>query len=233
MLSFFARLPVCLVGMEACWGAHYWAREIQKLGHTVRLMAPQYVKAYVKTNKNDAADAEAIAEAVTRPSMRFVPVKTQDQQAMLALHRVRQGLIKARTAQANQIRSFLAECGVVIPAGLGRLRRALPMVLSEEERVDGLMRQLLVDLAARLRSLDDEVARLDRHIAEFNRRNQDCRRLETIPGVGPITASALVAAVGNATAFCNGRELAAWLRISQHAIYARGKGSYGPGCSSP
>lgn len=223
VLSFFARLPVCLVGMEACWGAHYWAREIQKLGHTVRLMAPQYVKAYVKTNKNDAADAEAIAEAVTRPSMRFVPLKTQDQQAMLALHRVRQGLIKARTAQANQIRSFLAECGIVIPAGLGRLRRALPVALSEDERVDGLMRQLLVDLAARLRSLDDEVSRLDRHIAEFNRRNQDCRRLETIPGVGPVTASALVAAVGNATAFRNGRELAAWLGLVPRQNSSGGK----------
>ena len=133
MLPFFANLPPCLIGMEACGGAHFWARKLEQLGHTVKLMAPQFVKPYVKTNKHDAADAEAICEAVSRPSMRFVPVKTGEQQAVLSLHRARQGFVKARTAQANQIRGLLAEFGLVIPQGIGSIARLLPEILEDGE----------------------------------------------------------------------------------------------------
>jgi transposase len=129
--AFFAKLPPCLIGMEACGSAHYWARKLQTFGHTVRLMAPQFVKPYVKTNKNDAADAEAICEAVARPNMRFVPIKNVEQQAVLALHRVRQGFVKARTAQANQIRGLLAEFGLVIPQGIGHIAKRVPELIED------------------------------------------------------------------------------------------------------
>jgi transposase len=144
ILPFFANLPPCLIGMEACGSAHYWARKLNELGHTVKLMAPQFVKPYVKTNKNDAADAEAICEAVRRPSMRFVPVKTGEQQAVLSLHRAREGFVKARTAQANQIRGLLAEYGIVIPVGIDNIVKRLPDILENgENNLPGVFRQLL------------------------------------------------------------------------------------------
>jgi len=134
VVAYFTKLPPCEIGMEACSSSHYWARRLQSLGHTVKLMAPQFVRPYVKTNKTDARDAEAICEAVTRPSMRFVPIKTADQQAILALHRARQGFVKARTAQANQLRSLLAEFGIVVPQGIHVLLRQVPAIVSDDEK---------------------------------------------------------------------------------------------------
>ena len=152
VVSFFANLEPCLIGMEACGSAHYWARKLSELGHTVRLMAPQFVKPYVKTNKSDRNDAEAICEAVARPNMRFVPVKTAEQQAVLALHRARQGFVKARTAQANQIRGLLAEFGIVIPQGIGHIAKRLPEILEDGENgLPGMMRQLLERLGENLK----------------------------------------------------------------------------------
>lgn len=220
MKSFFAQQPACRIGLEACTGAHHWARELGALGHTVRLMAPQFVKPYVKTNKSDAADAEAICEAVDRPNMRFVPVKTPDQQAVLALHRVREGWIKARTAQSNQIRGLLAEFGIVLPQGLATLYRRVPGVLEDAENgLPDMFRDLLADLLAHIRELDDRVKELERRIHAWHRQHPISRRLAQIPGIGPISASALVASIGDARAFRNGRQLAAWLGLvpKQHS----------------
>jgi len=214
VLPFFANLPPCLIGMEACGSAHYWARKLEHLGHTVKLMAPQFVKPYVKTNKHDAADAEAICEAVTRPSMRFVPIKTGEQQAVLSLHRARQGFVKARTAQANQIRGLLAEYGLVIPQGIGSILRRLPEILEDGENdLPGVFRQLLQQLGEHLKELNRQVGELDVQIQRWHREHTESRKLAEIPGIGPITASALVAAIGDARSFENGRQLAAWLGL--------------------
>ncbi len=224
MLSFFANLPPCLVGMEACGSAHYWARKLSELGHTVKLMAPQFVKPYVKSNKNDAADAEAICEAVTRPNMRFVPVKDEEQQAVLALHRARQGFVKTRTAQANQIRGLLAEYGVVIPQGIGHIAKRLPDILEDGENdLPFLFRQLLERLGEHLKELDRQVGELDAAIQTWHRQSAASRRLAEIPGIGPITASALVASVGDAKNFANGRQLAAWLGLVPRQHSSGGK----------
>lgn len=162
MLAFFANLPACLVGMEACGSAHYWARELEDLGHAVKLMAPQFVKPYVKSNKNDAADAEAICEAVTRPSMRFVPIKNVEQQAVLSLHRARQGFVKARTAQANQIRGLLSEFGIVIPQGIAYVTERLPRLMEESvDRLPEAFRLLIHRLLDHLRDLHDQVAAIE------------------------------------------------------------------------
>jgi len=214
VLKFFANLPVCLIGMEACGSAHYWARKLIERGHTVKLMAPSFVKPYVKTNKNDRNDAEAICEAVTRPNMRFVPIKSAEQQALLALHCARSGWVKARTAQANQIRGLLGEFGIVVPQGIARLRCTLPELLEDARNgLPGLMRSLLNTLLAHIKVLDEQIQALEREIVVWHRRNEDSRRLERIAGVGPITASALVASIGNAKNFRNGRQVAAWLGL--------------------
>jgi transposase len=214
MATFFANLPPCLIGMEACGSAHYWARKLQGLGHTVRLMAPQFVKPYVKTNKNDAADAEAICEAVTRPTMRFVPIKNVEQQAVLALHRVRQGLVKARTAQANQMRGLLSEFGLIVPQGIAHLYERVPLLLDQaNDALPGAFRELMQRLLAHLKELDRQVGEMERQIQAWHRTNALSRKLEQIPGIGPITASALVASIGNAQNFANGRQLAAWLGL--------------------
>jgi len=214
VLPFFANLPPCLIGMEACGSAHYWARKLEQLGHTVKLMAPQFVKPYVKTNKNDAADAEAICEAVSRPSMRFVPVKTGEQQAVLSLHRARQGFVKARTAQANQIRGLLAEYGIVMPVGIDSIAKRLPDILEDGENdLPGVFRQLLERLGGHLKELDRQVDELDAQIQLWHRENAASRKLAKIPGIGPLTASALVASIGDARSFENGRQLAAWLGL--------------------
>lgn len=224
MLPFFANLPPCLVGMEACGSAHYWARKLEPLGHTVKLMAPQFVKPYVKTNQHDAADAEAICEAVGRPSMRFVPLKTGDQQAVLSLHRARQGFVKARTAQANQIRGLLAEYGIVIPQGIGSIVRRLPEILEDGENdLPGTFRQLLVRLGEHLKALDRQVEELDAQIQLWHRENAASRKLAEIPGIGPLTASALVASIGDAKSFENGRQLAAWLGLVPRQHSSGGK----------
>lgn len=224
MANFFAQLPPCLIGMEACASAHYWARKLQGFGHTVRLMPPQFVKPYVKTNKNDAADAEAICEAVARPNMRFVPVKTVEQQAVLSLHRVRQSFVKARTAQANQIRGLLGEFGLVIPQGLHHIAKRAPELLEDaENELPGAFRLLIDRLLANLKELDRQVRELEVQIRAWHRDNASSRKLERIPGIGPITASALVASVGNAREFANGRQLAAWLGLvpRQHSSGGR------------
>lgn len=214
VLAFFTQLAPCLVGMEACGSAHYWGRELQALGHTVKLMSPQFVKPYVKSNKNDARDAEAICEAVTRPSMRFVPIKTPEQQAILSCHRARQGVVKARTAQVNQLRGLLAEFGIVIPQGRQRLMAALPTILAEpEEQLPGPVRHLFTTLFGQLQAFDRQIEELEQQISQWHRANEASQRLEQVPGIGPLTASALVASIGDASLFQNGRQLAAWLGL--------------------
>jgi transposase len=214
MGSFFGNLPACLVGMEACGSAHHWARKLQSFGHTVKLMAPQFVKPYVKTNKNDVADAEAICEAVARPSMRFVPIKTAEQQSVLCLHRARQGFVKARTAQGNQIRGLLSEYGIVMPQGIGHITKRLPQILEDgQSELPGQFRALLWRLGENFKEMDRQVRELEREIKTWHRENEASRKLEKIPGIGALTASALVASVGNASCFADGRQMAAWLGL--------------------
>ncbi|MGR8024911.1 IS110-like element ISBcen3 family transposase, partial [Burkholderia cenocepacia] len=224
LMLFFTNLPACLIGMEACASAHYWARRVQECGHTVRLMAPQFVKPYVKTNKNDAADAEAICEAVARPNMRFVPIKTESQQAVLAVHRARQSFVKARTAQANQIRGLLAEFGLVIPQGIAHIAQRVPELLDSDTcALPGPFRLLVLRLMEHLKLLDQHVRELETQIQTWHRDNPASRKLAEIPGVGPITASALVASIGDAKNFENGRQLAAWLGLVPRQHSSGGK----------
>ena len=224
MLDFFRKLPPCLVGMEACSSAHYWARELGKLGHTVKLIAPQFVKPYVKSNKNDANDAAAICEAVSRPSMRFVPIKSTEQQDIQAVHRIRSGLIRQRTAKGNQIRGLLAEYGIVVPQRLPALRRALALLLDTNgnglsERFCRLLRGEWRDL----QELDRRVDELDQEIQRIAAASPVAKRLQQIPGIGPITATALLAAVGNVGQFRQGRDLAAWLGLVPRQHSSGGK----------
>lgn len=212
--SFFAELPGCIVGVEACCGAHYWARVLSDLGHEVRLISPQFVTPYVKSNKSDRNDAEAICEAIGRPSMRFVPQKSSDQLALQAVHRVRQRLVCDRTRLVNQIRGLLAEHGIVIARDISRLRTALAKIVDGDCAGLG---DLILEL---VRDAREELAELDRRISSYNRRlrnifqtNEMCRRIGKIEGIGPVTATALVAAVGDRTCFKNGREFAAWLGL--------------------
>lgn len=224
MAKFFANLTPCLIGMEACGSAHHWARKLEAYGHTVRLMAPQFVKPYVKTNKNDVADAEAICEAVGRPNMRFVAKKTAEQQAILSVHRARQGFIKARTAQGNQIRGLLAEFGIAIPLGISSIKKRVPEILEDSENeLPGVMRQLIDRLTENLKEMDRQVNELEKQIQLWHRGNEASRKLEAIPGLGPITASAIVATVGDAREFRNGRQLAAWLGLVPRQNSSGGK----------
>ncbi len=210
--------------MEACAGAHYWARRLQAQGHIVKLMAPQFVKPYVKANKTDAADAEAICEAVTRPTMRFVPIKSVEQQAVLSLHRARQGFVKARTAQANQIRGLLTEYGIVLPQGISHVTKGIPEIVEDaENELPFVFRELLVRLRAHLVELDKQVQELEKQIIVWHRSDEDSQRLEKIPGFGPLTASALVASLGDAKSFKNGREVAAWLGLVPRQHSSGGK----------
>lgn len=214
VLAFFANLTPCKIGMEACGSAHYWARKLQALGHRVQLIAPQYVKPFVKRNKNDVADAEAICEAVSRPNMPAVPIKNADQQAILSVHRARQGFVKARTAQANQIRGLLAEYGITMPQGIGHLVTRVPAILEDGANdLPGSFRLLIQRLLDHLKELDRQVGELELEIQRWHRDNAASQKLAKIPGIGPLTASAVVASVGDATNFKNGRQLAAWLGI--------------------
>ncbi len=214
VLAFFAQRPPCLVGMEACAGAHYWARKLRAQGHTVKLMAPQFVKSYVKANKTDAADAAAICEAVSRPTMRFVPIKHAEQQAILSLHRARQGFVRARTVQANQIRGGLAEYGITLPQGISHVANRLPEIVEDAENdLPGMFRELRVRLRAHLVELERQVHALEEQIDAWHRANEASQKLAQIPGIGPLTASALSASIGDAKSFNNGRELAAWLGL--------------------
>ena len=214
VLAFFANLVPCKIGMEACGSAHYWARKLQALGHTVQLIAPQYVKPFVKRNKNDTADAEAICEAVGRPNMPAVPIKNASQQAILSVHRARQGFVKARTAQANQIRGLLAEYGIAIPQGIGHIAERVPAIIEDGENdLPGSFRLLIQRLVDHLKELDRQVGELELEIQRWHRDNAASQKLAKIPGIGPMTASALVASIGDARNFENGRQLAAWLGI--------------------
>ena len=224
LLDYFNKLPPCLIGMEACGGAHYWARELQKLGHTVKLMAPQFVKPYVKSNKNDANDAEAICEAVARPTMRFVAIKTIAQQDIQAIHRIRSELVQQRTAKVNQIRGLLAEYGIVVGRRVEVLRNALPLLLEDAE--NGLtadFRVLLDGLKQDLVTLDERVDDLDKTIKTLASSNTDAKRLQQIPGIGPITATALVCAIGDGKQFKRGRDMAAWLGLTPRQHSSGGK----------
>ena len=224
MATFFVNLPPCLIGMEACSSAHHWARKLQGMGHAVRLMAPQFVKPYVKTNKNDAADAEAICEAVSRPNMRFVPVKNVEQQAVLALHRVRQSFVKARTAQANQIRGLLGEFGIIIPQGIGYIASRVPDLIEDaSNELPGTIRMLVQRLLDHLKELDRQVDELEAQIQAWHRSSELSCKLAQVPGIGPITASALVASIGDAKNFDSGRQVAAWLGLVPRQHSSGGK----------
>jgi transposase len=213
VLPVFAKLPACLIGIEACATAHYWARELTALGHQVRLMPPSYVKPYVKRQKNDAADAEAICEAVTRPTMRFVEVKSPEQQSVMVLHRVRQTLMRQRILLSNTIRAHMAEFGLVAPIGREGLQGLIQLIEAQDPRVPDEARVCLVFLVAQLRLVNVQVLETDRKIRISARSTEVGRRLMTIPGVGPVLASALVATVAEPKAFKSGRNLAAWIGL--------------------
>jgi len=216
--------PSCEIAMEACGGAHHWARVLQKLGYRVKLIAPQFVKPYVKSNKNDAADAEAICEAMARPGMRFVPVKTVEQQDLQAIHRVRASLVEQRSAKANQIRGLAAEYGLVAPKELLHLRRALPRWLEDDG--NGLttrFRWLLRGLRDELVAFDERIAELDREIEQIAQAEPDAKRLMQLRGVGPIIATAMLATVGDARQFSNGRQMSASLGLTPKQFSSGGK----------
>lgn len=224
MAKFFANLEPCLIGIEACGSSHYWARKLSEFGHTVKLMSPQFVKPYVKTNKHDMADAEAICEAVSRPNMRFVPIKNIEQQAILSVHRARQGFVKARTAQSNQIRGLLSEFGIVMPQGIHSIMKRMPEILEDSENnLPGMMRTLLERLTENLKEMNRQVEELEKQIVLWHRENEASRRLAEISGIGPITASAIVATVGRAKEFKNGRQLAAWMGLVPRQHSSGGK----------
>jgi transposase len=224
VLSFFRNLPPCLIGMEACAHAHDWARKLTVFGHTVKLMAPQHVKPYVQGQKNDRNDAAAICEAVSRPGMRFVPVKSVAQQDGQALLRIRAERVAQRTAMINQIRGLLGEYGIVVATGRLHLRRALPDILEDAE--NGLsfeFRVLLGDLYAELAALDQRIAVLDAQVRQQVGEHASAKRLLDVPGIGPLTAAALVASVGDARQFKNGRQMAAFLGLTPRQHSSGGK----------
>ena len=212
VLSFFHRLPACLVGVEACASSHHWAREISGLGHEVKLIPPRYVKPYVKRNKNDAADAEANCEAVTRPNMRFVPIKTEEQQSVLMLHRTRQlfVFVRQRTTVINAIRAHMAEFGIVAGVGRNGVEALLALIVKgEDERFPCQARDCLMALAMQLELLNRQLLEADRRVLAWHRQNKRSKRLEAIPGVGPLVASALVAGISDPTVFRSGRDMSA------------------------
>ena len=214
VLEFFGSLPSCLIGIEACPTAHHWSRKLQALGHTVRLMPPSYVKAYLKRSKNDANDASAICEAVTRPSMRFVPTKSEQQQSGLMLHRSRQLLVRQRTMLSNAIRGHLAELGIISAKGRNGTAELLAIIANEKDgRIPTAARLSLDVLARQYAAITAEIGAIEKHIHAWHRSCEESRRLEEIPGIGPIVATALVAEVGDWTAFSSGRSLAAWIGL--------------------
>jgi len=226
MLRFFANKPPMLIGIEACGGAHYWARELTKLGHTVKLMSPQYVAPYRRGGKNDANDAEAICEAVARPNMRFVAVKSESQQAVLVMHRMRDQLIHERTALMNQIRSYLHEFGIVIAQGRVPLAKIFP-IIAEDCQLPLLLQQSIAELADRLADLERRIQTLDQRISAWSKQDNAAKALLTLCGVGPVTASAAVATAGNVSVFKNGREFAAWLGLVPKQNSSGGKSKLG------
>ncbi len=224
MLAFFEKLAPCLIGIEACGSAHYWGRELSRLGHDVRLIPPSYVKPYVKRQKNDAADAEAICEAVTRPSMRFVPIKAPEQQSMMVAHRTRSILTRQRTQLSNAIRGHMAEFGLVAPVG----RNGLEILISAindaaDERVPSAARTSLLMLVTQLRLVNEQILESDQWIIASARSTEIGRRLMDIPGVGPVLASALVATIADPKSFSSGRNLAAWIGLVPRQNSSGGK----------
>lgn len=220
LVEFMSNLSSCRVGIEACGGAHYWARLFEEMGHTVKMMSPQFVKPYVKSSKNDANDAEAIAEAVTRPTMRFVPIKNMAQQDVLLLHRAKEELaVKQRTAQANQIRGFLAEYGIIIAQGIHRLGQLPEILDANEDKISPCSKKIFLQLHEQLKMYNEQAKYYDKEIREQARTDPRCVAIQDIEGIGPITASAIVATIGDPTVFKNGREVAAWLGLvpQQHS----------------
>ena len=220
VLEFFAALPPCVVGIEACPSAHHWSRKLRALGHTVRLMPPSYVKAYLKRSKNDANDAAAICEAVTRPSMRFVPIKSEQQQSGLMLHRSRQLLVRQRTMIANAIRGHMAELGIISAKGRNGTAELLEVIANAaDDCVPAIARFSLEALARQYATVATEIRVVEKHIHAWHRSCEESRRLEEIPGIGPIVATALIAEVGDWKAFSSGRNLAAWIGLvpKQHS----------------
>ncbi len=225
LLALLTQFPRCVVGMEACSGAHHWARAFKQLGHEPRLMAAEFVRPFRKSlaAKNDANDAEAICTAVVQPNMRFVSIKSVEQQALLSLHRVRQGLIEERTATINRLRGVLAEFGVVLPQSVAVVQRALPALLADEERLPARVQRSLQVLREHLHDLDARIAEFDRAIAQHAKSSAPAQRLVALPGIGPLTASAVVATVGNAQDYRNGRQFAAWLGLVPRQCSSGGK----------
>ena len=212
MLRFFANKPPMLIGIEACGGAHYWARELTKLGHTVKLMTPQYVAPYRRGGKNDANDAEAICEALARPNMRFVAVKSESQQSVLVLHRMREQYVRERTSIMNQIRSYLHEFGIVINQGRAALAKTFPLV-AEQESLPAMFRQSIANLADNLTDLETRIDKLNKQIESWCKQDNTAKALLTLCGVGGVTATAAVATAGDVSVFKNGRQFAAWLGL--------------------
>lgn len=231
VLGFFANMPPCLIGMEACAGAHYWAREITKLGHDVRLMAAQFVAPYRKggtSRKNDRNDAEAICEAVGRPNMRFVPVKNVEQQSVLMAHRVRELLVADRTALVNQIRGLLGEFGIVVSQGVAQIRKGLPWILEDAENgLTSLSREILLDCQEQLADVSKRIDVYDKRIAVLAKEMESAKRIMKLSGVGPITATAIVATAGDAKTFKNGRQFAAWIGLTPRQHSSGGKSRLG------
>ncbi len=228
VLEFFASLPPCLVGLEACASAHYWARELQALGHEVRLIPPQYVKPFVKTNKTDAADAEAICEAMGRPTMRFAAVKSADQQAVLMLHRSRELLVRQRTMLINALRGHCGEFGMIAAQGARKVATLIEVIEDpDDDRLPPLARDALGSLVAQLRAAEAQIAALEKKLTAWHRSSEASLRLATIPGIGVITATALVATVGDATQFRSARQFAAWLGLVPRQRSSGGKDRLG------
>jgi transposase len=228
VLAFFQKLPPCLVGIEACASSHHWSRELMALGHTVRLMPPAYVKPYVKRQKNDAADAEAICEAVTRANMRFVATKTPEQQSCLMLHRTRHLFIRQQTAVINVIRAHLAEFGIVAPIGRKGVEELLDVVADlSDKRVPEVARLCLAALGAQLRRLKEQILEFDRMIMAWHRSNEASLRLDACPGVGPMLATAVVATVADPKAFRSGRNFSAWVGLVPRQHSSGGKDRLG------
>ena len=223
VLVYFQSLAPCLVGMEACATAHHWARELTALGHTVKLMPPAYVKAYVKRNKNDAADAEAICEAVTRPSMRFVPVKDADQQSVLMLHRARNLLVRQRTMLVNALRAHMAEFGIIAPQGLRHVEMLTKAIAHEQERLPELARSILQMIVDQLNDTMARVRDIELRLAKWHRQSRVSQLLASIPGVGIMGASAIAATVTDPSLFRSGREFAAWLGMTPRQNSSGGK----------
>ncbi|MBC9035238.1 IS110 family transposase [Sphingomonas sp. JC676] len=227
LVQLFEEIPPCLVGIEACGTAHYWGRKLQALGHDVRLMPAHYVKPYVKRGKNDAADAEGICEAVTRPTMRFVPIKAPDTQALALMHRLRTQFVAQRTAMLNALRAGMAEFGIVTNQGLGGATEILRIACAGDERLPAMIRDAYRLLADAIRAVEARLVTLDHQIAASTQFDDTCKRLSTIPGVGPVTSTTIIALAGDVSRFSSGRDFAAWLGLTPRQNSTGGKARLG------